>query len=157
LSKPRKSRIREERIHNEAIVEAYGPEEQALGWYYYLENKIKFPFSARCIASKVVSPLRKGETVDVRRLAPENSCAHDMLVLIRWHNRNVTAPLSQLVAIDADDSTVEAIGDWHYWLAQGYCFRVGLVTCGPSEDTYDETAVEIATHLERCQSQARRV
>ena len=30
---------REERIYNEAIVDAYGPEEQALGWYYYLEEQ----------------------------------------------------------------------------------------------------------------------
>ena len=85
-------------------------------------TKSSFPFAARCIASKVVSPLRKGETVEVRSLAPEDSCAHDMLVLIRWHGRNVTIPLSQLVAIDADQSTIEAIGDWHYWLARGYCF-----------------------------------
>jgi hypothetical protein len=35
--------IREDRIHNEAIVDA-GPEEQAMSWYYYLENKISFPF-----------------------------------------------------------------------------------------------------------------
>ena len=122
MPKLRKNRIREERIHNEAIVDAYGPEEQALGWYYYLENKIQFPFAARCIAAKVMSPLRKGETVEVRGLAPEDSCAHDMLVLIRWHGRNVAVPLSQLTAIDADESTVEAITDWHYWLAQGYCF-----------------------------------
>lgn len=122
MSKSRKNRIREERIHNEAIVDAYGPEEQALGWYYYLENKIHFPFMARCIASNVVSPLRKGETVEVRRLAPEDSCVHDMLMLICWHARNVAVPLSQLTAIDADECTVEAIGDWHYWLAQGYCF-----------------------------------
>ena len=111
-----------QRIHNEIIVDAYGPEEQALGWYYYLENKVQFPFTARCIVSKVVSPLRKGETVEVPGLAPEDSCAHDMLVSIRWHGRHVAAPLSQLTAIDADESTVEAIGDWHYWLAQGYCF-----------------------------------
>lgn len=114
--------MREERIHNEAIVDAYGPEEQALGWYYYLENKLRFPFSARCRAAKVVSPLRKGETVEVRGLAPEDSCAHDMLVLIRWHSRNVAVPLSQLLAIDPYESTREAIGDWQYWLAQGYCF-----------------------------------
>jgi calcium binding protein len=69
----RKNHIREERIHNEVIVDAYGPGEQALGWYYYLENKIQFPFSARCMTAKVVSPLRKGETVEVRRLAPEDS------------------------------------------------------------------------------------
>jgi len=45
-----------------------------------------------------------------------------MLVLIRWHSRNVAVPLSQLSAIDADESTTEAIADWHYWLAQGCCF-----------------------------------
>jgi len=122
LPRTRKNRIREERIHNEVIVDAYGPEEQTLGWYYYLENKIRFPFSGRCIAAKVASPLRKGETVEARGLAPEDSCAHDMFVLICWHGRNVAVPLSQLVAKDADESTAEAIGDWHYWLAQGYCF-----------------------------------
>jgi hypothetical protein len=122
VPKLRKSRIREERIHNEIVVDAYGPEEQSLGWYYYLENNIKFPFTARCIATKAVSPLRKGETAEVRGLAPEDSCAHDMLVLIRWHGRIVAVPLSQLSAIDTDESTIEAIGDWHYWRAQGYCF-----------------------------------
>ena len=121
MQKSKKDPLREERIQNEIIVDAYGPEEQALGWYYYLENQIRFPFTARCIASKVVSPLRKGETVEVRSLAPEDSCARDMLVLIRWHSRNVAVPLSQLVAIDADQSTIEAITDWHYWLAQGCC------------------------------------
>jgi Calcium binding len=55
---------------------------KALGWYYYLENKIHFPCTARCIASKVISPLRKGETVEGRRLAPETYCMHDMLMLI---------------------------------------------------------------------------
>jgi len=46
--------VREERIQKEAIVDTYGSAQQALGWYYYLENQIKFPFEARCIASKVV-------------------------------------------------------------------------------------------------------
>ena len=71
MSKPKKDPIREERIRNEAVVDAYGPEEQAMGWYYYLEDKLRFPFQAKCITSKVVSPLRKGETVEVRRMAPE--------------------------------------------------------------------------------------
>jgi hypothetical protein len=122
MKKPKKDPIREERIHNEAIVDAYGPEEQALEWYYYLDCKIRFPFQAKCIASKVVSPLRKGESVEVRRMAPEDACTSDMLVLIRWQGRNMAVPLSQLVAIDADESTVDAIGDWHYWVAQGCLF-----------------------------------
>jgi hypothetical protein len=45
-----------------------------------------------------------------------------MLVLIQCHGRNVAVPLHQLTAIDADESTAEAIADWHYWVAQGYCF-----------------------------------
>ena len=122
MAKPKKDPLREDRIHNEVIVDAYGPEEHALGWYYYLENKMRFSFQARCLAAKVVSPLRKGEVAEVRRLAPEDACASDMLVLIRWQGRNLAVPLSQLAAVDADESTAEAIGDWHYWVAQGYRF-----------------------------------
>jgi hypothetical protein len=122
MAKPKKDPLREDRIHDEAIVDTYGPEEQALGWYYYLENKMRFPFQAKCLASKVVSPLRKGEAVEVRRLAPEEACASDMLVLIRWQGRNMAVPLSPLTATDADESTIEAIGDWHYWMARGYRF-----------------------------------
>ena len=122
MAKPKRDPVREKRIDNEAVVDAYGSEERATGWYYYLENKIRFPFRATCIAAKVVSPLRRGETAEVQRLAPEEACSSDMLVLIRWHNRNVAVPLSQLIAIDADKSTDEAISDWHYWAGQGHRF-----------------------------------
>ncbi len=40
MRKLKKDPIREARIHNEAIADAYGPEERALGWYYYLENPL---------------------------------------------------------------------------------------------------------------------
>ena len=110
---------REDRIHNEAIVDA-SPDEQAMSWYYYLESKIRFPFQARCVAVKDVSPLRKGEIVDVVRMAGEDTCDHDMLVQIRWQGRKMAVPLSQLDAVNPDESTNEAIGDWHYWVLQGY-------------------------------------
>lgn len=45
-----------------------------------------------------------------------------MLVLIRWHVRTMAVPLSQLIAINPDQSTAEAIGDRHYWVAQGHRF-----------------------------------
>jgi hypothetical protein len=122
MAKPKCDPVREERIHEEVIVDAYGPEEQTMGWYYYLEDKIRFPFQAKCIASEVISPPQKGESVEVRGLAPEDTCAGDMLVLIRWQGRTMTVPLSQLSAIDPDEVTREAIKDWHYWVAQGYCF-----------------------------------
>jgi len=120
MSRRKRDPVREDRIHNEAIVDA-GPEEQAMSWYYYLEGKISFRFKAKCLAAKVVSPLKKGETVEVIRMAPDDVCEHDMLVLVRWQGRKVAVPLSQLTAFDPDESTAEAIGDWHYWVAQGYC------------------------------------
>jgi hypothetical protein len=120
MKRPKRDPVREDRIHNEAIVDAR-PEEQAMSWYYYLEGKISFPFRAKCLAANAVSPLRKGEAVEVLRMAVEDLCEHDMLVQIRWQGRKVTVALSQVGAIAPDESTKEAIGDWHYWVARGYC------------------------------------
>ncbi len=119
MKKSRRDPVREDRIDNEAIVDA-SPEEQAMGWYYYLESKIRFPFQAKCIAADLVTPFNKGETVDVTRMAPEDNCEHDMFVQVRWQGQKMAVPLSQLAATDADESTEEAIGDWHYWVARGY-------------------------------------
>ena len=54
-------------------------------------------------------------------MATEDAYEHDMLVQIRWQGRKMAIPLCQLAAIDPDESADEAIGDWHYWVAQGYC------------------------------------
>jgi hypothetical protein len=32
------------------------------------------------------------------------------------------SPKPQLVGVNVDPSTAEAIGDWHYWVAQRYSF-----------------------------------
>ena len=64
----RRNHHRENRIREEIIVDAYGPEEQAMGWYCYLEDKIQFPFHAQCIASLPTSPLRKGDSVEIRKM-----------------------------------------------------------------------------------------
>lgn len=66
MKKTAKDPIREDRIHQEALVDAYGSEEKAMSWYYYLESKLTFPFTARCIRSQVTSPLRKGEDLGAR-------------------------------------------------------------------------------------------
>lgn len=121
MAKARRNHDRETRIREEIIVDAYGPEEQAMGWYYDLEEKLQFPFHAQCIASVPTSPLRKGNSVEIRKMAPEDSST-DMPVMTRWNNRNIAVPLSQLKAIGVDESTNQAIADWHYWVAQGNCF-----------------------------------
>ena len=69
MKKPRRDPIREDRIENEAIVDAYGSEEKAMSWYYYLESKLTFPFHARCIRSLATSPMQKGEAVEAEQRA----------------------------------------------------------------------------------------
>jgi Calcium binding len=115
-----KDEAREERLHMEILVDAYGPEEQALSWYYYLDENLHFPFSARCIAHRSTSPLKLGDKVEVVGMPSEGDCEHEMFVLIRWNQRQLAVPLMQLEGIQVDEETQQAIEDWHYWVNRGY-------------------------------------
>ena len=107
----------------EIIVDAYGPEEQAMGWYYYLENQLRFPFTAMCTKKRAVSPLQVKDEVDVIGLPSEDECQKEMFVTIRWENDGLAVPLSQLQSIsNTDAQTREASEDWHYWVNMGYQF-----------------------------------
>lgn len=122
MSRSQEDEAREERITMEIVVDAYGPEEQAMGWYYYLEDNLDFPFTGRCTRERRISPLRVGEEVNVVKMAPEDDCMHEMFVEIKWSNRTLAVPLSQLEPVKTDSKTQEAIEDWHYWVSRGYEF-----------------------------------
>lgn len=111
---------REHRIQMEIIVDAYGPDEQALGWYYSLQDRMTVPFRARCRRERAVSPLREGEEVTVVGMPSEEDCMSEMFVLIEWHERTFGVPLAQLEALEVDEQTAQIINDWHYWVEQGY-------------------------------------
>ena len=113
---------REERIVNEIIVDAYGPEEQALGWYYHLDGRLRVPFAARCVARRAISPLRIGDKVEVVGMPPKAECEHEMFVFIRWHDDKLAVPLAQLEGVDVDEETHQTIEDWRYWVSRGYQF-----------------------------------
>jgi hypothetical protein len=106
----------EERITLEIIVDAYDAEDQAMGWYYYLERTLQFPFTARSVAQRALSPLEPGDEVEVVGMAPLEECDHDMLVMIQWKSRKFAVPLLDLQGVDGDEETQEAIEDWHYWV-----------------------------------------
>ena len=122
MTTPEKDQAREHRIAMEVVVDAYSADEQAMGWYYYLDDKLTFPFTARCLRERSLSPLRTGEEVVIERLAPEDDCLHEMFVLTTWQGRSLGLPLAQLEAVGADQDTLEAIADWHYWVERGYAF-----------------------------------
>jgi hypothetical protein len=122
MAKAKHDKQRERRIEQEIVVDAYDAEERAMGWYYYLEERLRFPFPGKCTAQRTISPLRKGQEVEVSGLAPAQECEHEMFVMITWEDRTLAVPLAQLEAIRADKVTRQAVQDWHYWLEQGYEF-----------------------------------
>ncbi len=111
---------REHRIDYEAVVDAYDEQERAMGWYYYIQDKLHCPFKAKCISKRRISPLQEGEVVEVQGMTSEDECEKEIFVEIIWQGRELAVPLSQLDAIDADEETQEVIEDWHYWVDRGY-------------------------------------
>ncbi|MEM6866916.1 MAG: calcium-binding protein [Cyanobacteria bacterium P01_C01_bin.121] len=122
MPKPNQEDDREQRIIMEIVVDAYGPEEQAMGWFYYLADNMRFPFTATCISQRRISPLKIGATVEVLRMAPESECEREMFVEVAWNDDALAVPLIQLTAQNVDEDTQQAIEDWHYWVNQGYEF-----------------------------------
>ena len=112
---------REHRITMEIIVDAYGPEEQAMEWYYYLQDNISFPFRAICIVEMKKSPIRPDDKVKILEMAPEDDCGHEMFVETTWRGRKLAVPLAQVQPVESTDrKKKEAVADWHYWIARGY-------------------------------------
>ncbi len=112
--------IREQRIAMEAVVDAYGSGERAMGWYYYLDGKMKVPFKARCRFVRSISILKVKEEVKVLGMAPEEECEREMFVWIERAKERIAVPLAQLRPLSKDQETQETVGDWLHWVDQGY-------------------------------------
>ena len=114
--------LREDRIIMQIVVDAYGPDERAMGWYCYLENNLTFPFTARCTARRAISPLKPKDKVQVIGMADSDECLREMFITVRWDDDELAVPLSQLQVVGGDEQTREAVEDWRYWVRQGYQF-----------------------------------
>ena len=111
---------REHRILYEAVVDCYDEVERAMGWYYYLERTLEFPFKARCQNLRKTSPLAAGEIVRVVCLANEDDCMSEVLVNVEHGQDTISVPLAQLSCMARKASTLRGVSDWHYWVARGY-------------------------------------
>ena len=69
-----------------------------------------------------LSPLRRDEEIEVKKMPPEEVCQHDMFVVIEWENRTFAVPLSQLEPLEVNKETQQGIEDWRYWNQQEYKF-----------------------------------
>ncbi|MGC1307370.1 MAG: calcium-binding protein [Phormidesmis sp.] len=110
---------REHRITYEVVVDCYNGYEVSMGWYYYLEDRLNFPFESAWLGTGHSKP----EIVEAISMAGEEECKTDMLIEIRYRDGEdedvFTVPLSDLQPTDEGASRMEAIEDWRYWLDQG--------------------------------------
>ncbi|MGR3276800.1 calcium-binding protein [Acaryochloris marina NIES-2412] len=123
--------VREERITMEIVVDAYTAEEQALGWYYYLEQTLQFPFIATYMMQRRDVPEKEAKSVKVISMADEEECENEMFVEVEWDGDVLPIRLEELTFERGDGEqteemtakTQEAIEDWHYWVNRGYTFE----------------------------------
>ena len=120
MRRPPRDEEREQRIAMEIIVDAYSSDEQATGWYVYLDEHLHFPVLTNCISERAISPLHVGDEVEIIGMAPEEECGHEMFVLMPWERRSLAVPLAQWDGLVVDEQTSQAIQDWHYWVARGH-------------------------------------
>jgi hypothetical protein len=112
---------RERRTSMEIVVDAHDNEERAMGWYYYLDDILEFPFTATCIEKRATSPLRLKDEVDAVAMAPKQECLREIFVMIPWAKDRLAVPLCQLKPIrQTCKTTRQTVDDWHYWVDMGY-------------------------------------
>ncbi|MGB3237271.1 MAG: calcium-binding protein [Geitlerinemataceae cyanobacterium] len=116
------NKTREKRIDMEIVVDAYTKEERAMGWYYYLVDRLHCPFQAKWASQGCL----EGEEVEILQMSPEEDCAREMFVEVRYRKGEqenmFSARLSDIKPLDVDADTAEAIADWHYWVIRNYKF-----------------------------------
>jgi hypothetical protein len=111
-----KDEERDHRIHDEIIVDAYGEEEQAMSWYYYMEENLAFPMKA-----KVKLRFRGGKTeekaVKIVEIDPESETSLTLRLGITEGKSDRVQYISpeDIVSIQTTEGNSEILNDWLYW------------------------------------------
>ncbi|MGJ8640185.1 MAG: calcium-binding protein [Opitutaceae bacterium] len=111
---------REDRITYEIVVDCYNETEVAMGWYYYLESSLLFPFEAKVIGDDAHS--LSGQTIRVTSMADTDDCEDAIFVIAENSTTECLLQLENLALLAATEKTSEAVDDWKYWVKRGYRF-----------------------------------
>lgn len=104
-------------IDYEIIVDCYDEIEQSMGWYYYLEENIEFPFKATAQLRKTDGTTELRE-VNVLGLASdeEGFVSKDFLLEIEVGEYICTTAFSGISRVKASPRTKEALAVWKFWV-----------------------------------------
>ena len=101
---------RRDKIIDEIIVDCYDGYEVSMGWYYYLEDSLTFPFDALVNGDKVVVIALTNSDKDNVHI--ENFVA---TVKVQKDENSYDVPLKNIKVMGYDNETLEAIENWNYW------------------------------------------
>lgn len=110
----------------EIVVDAKDDDDVAMGWFYYMQDELEFPFEAEMEAKN-----RRGEKsvieIDVLGLSSDNENNNSPEVILevseKGSERVMNVGISKLQNAKGDESTQNAVAVWKYWQAGKY--RVG--------------------------------
>ncbi|MEL7120102.1 MAG: calcium-binding protein, partial [Bacteroidota bacterium] len=123
LSKMTSEEIRH-KIDYEIIVDCYDDYEVNMGWYYFFEEALEFPFEA-----EINLKTRNGKTnltkVDVLGIATEEGNFDEineisLEVSPKGSETTLDVVLSKLKNLKANQSVIEAFEIWNFWKSGKY-------------------------------------
>ncbi len=111
-----KDKEREHRILYEVIVDAYGEEEQLMGWFYYFQDNLEFPIKAtvRFRLRGGGEEIKKVKIVEVNT-KNKNEWTIRLGIVEGKSERIQTISPEEIKSIDTSPENLEIINDWLYW------------------------------------------
>lgn len=105
------------KIDYEIIVDCYDEYEVSMGWYYYMEETLEFPFTATAQVKKRDGSLEKREVIITGLASDEEGfLSRDFNLEMENGELLVSIAYSKLSQIKASTPTLEAFQIWNYWV-----------------------------------------
>jgi len=110
----------------EIVVDAKDDEDVAMGWFYYMQDELEFPFEA-----EMESKNRRGEKsviqIDVLGLSSSNENNNSPEVILevseKGSERVIDVGISKLQNVKGDESTENAVAIWKHWDSGKFWFE----------------------------------
>ena len=112
-------------ITNEIVVDAKDADDVAMGWLYYMQAELLFPFEAK-MEVKNRNEEKSVVRIDVLDLSPDNENNNSPEVILevseKGSERVMDVRISKLQDVKADESTKNAVAIWKYWKSGKFRF-----------------------------------
>lgn len=112
-----------DKIENEIIVDCYDDQEVSMGWYYFFQDELEFPFKAE-VSLKTRNEGKKLIEIDILKMVDEEQNYESSRLLFEVSLKETELILEigadKLKNIQGNRSTKEAFEIWNFWNSGKY-------------------------------------